>query len=167
MKSIVVFMLVFFCCTTHAEETAQLVRSTDLKSQPFSDASTVTTLSESSKVEVISRKASWVEVKAGNDSGWVKLLSLRFGGTPQSGKSDSGSGLKSLYNLATTGSSGSVVTTSARGFDKSKFTNPSPNTQALKTMQAYAASKQEAEKFAAAGNLQTQQVAYIESSKRK
>jgi len=40
--------------------------------QPFSDADTLSSLPEKSKVEVLERKSGWMQIKAGGTKGWVK-----------------------------------------------------------------------------------------------
>lgn len=150
----------------YAQEQAQTVRATDLKAQPFSDAVTIARLTESLKVNVLSRKVSWMEIKTPAGNGWVKMLSLRFESAATPGKSD-GSALKSLYNLATTGSSGSTVSTDARGLDEYKLSNPSPNPRALEMIRSYALNRQDAEKFAKAEKLNLQRVEYRNTAGEK
>lgn len=144
---------------TQAQEHALTVRATDLKAQPFSDAATIAKLVENLKVEVVGRKVSWMEIKTPSNSGWVKMLSLRFESGSAPTKSDAGT-LKSLYNLATTGSSGSTVSTDARGLDEYKLSNPSPNPRAFEMIRSYALNRQDAEKFAKAEKLNVQQLEY-------
>jgi hypothetical protein len=94
------------------------------------------------------------------------MLSLRFEYSALPQKSEVTS-LKTLFNLVTTGSTGSVVTTGVRGLDESKLQNPSPNTQALKNMQLYAISENEARQFAEQAHLQAQAQAYLDSGVKK
>lgn len=150
----------------YTQQQALTVRATDLKAQPFSDAATITRLVENLKVEVLGRKVSWMEIKTPANSGWVKMLSLRFeSGTPAA-KNDAGA-LKSLYNLATTGSSGSTVSTDARGLDEYKLSNPSPNPRALELIRNYALTRQDAEKFAKAEKLNMQRLDYRNAAGEK
>lgn len=156
------WLLMFFlgCCTLAAQagELAHTVRATELKAKPFSDAATLVSLPERSQVEIVERQGSWTQVKANGKTGWVKMLSLRFGDAQ---KKSGDSGLGALFNLATTGSGGSTVTTGVRGLSEENLKNPHPNPQALQQLKRYAAGKQEAQKFARAGKLQPQQVAYL------
>jgi hypothetical protein len=100
-----------------------------LKSKPFADAETVANLAEKSGVEVLARQGSWNQVKANGATGWVKMLSLRFGDGAQKKAGDSGLG--ALFNVASTGSSGSTTTTGVRGLSEEKLRNPQPNPKAL------------------------------------
>lgn len=150
-------------CSAVAKDEAFAVRTTDVKEQPFSDAKTLSRLSENSKIEVLTRKGSWMQVSALGVNGWVKMLSLRFenrGPTP----ANDNSALKSVFNLATTGSSGSTVTTATRSLDEKKFTKTNANPQALANMRAFAVSKADAQKFAKLEKLNEQTLAYVSSS---
>lgn len=150
----------------YAQEHAMTVRPTDLKAQPFSDATTITRLIENLKVDVLSRKVSWMEIKTPAGSGWVKMLSLRFESGTAPAKNDA-SALKSIYNLATTGSSGSTVATDARGLDEYKLNNPSPNPRAFEMIRSYALNRQDAEKFAKAEKLNVQGIEYRNAAGEK
>ncbi|MES2047702.1 MAG: hypothetical protein V4447_04825 [Pseudomonadota bacterium] len=149
-----------------AKDEAFAVRATDVKEQPFSDAKTVAKLSENAKIEVLTRKGSWMQVSATGVNGWVKMLSLRFESRGPASSNDN-SGLKSVYNLATTGSSGSTVTTATRSLDEKKFTKTNANLQALASMRTFAVSKADAQKFAKIEKLNEQTLAYVSSTGAK
>lgn len=144
-----------------AAEMAYTVRPTELKAKPFSDAATLLTLADHGKVEIITRQSAWMQVKTDSATGWVKMLSLRMADTPK--KSGDG-GLGALFNVATTGNSGSTVVTGVRGLSEEKLRDAHPNPQALQTMKGYAASKQEGVKFAKSGKLESQQMDYLPAS---
>ena len=61
--------------------------------------------------------------------------------------------MKSLFNLARTGSSGTAVATGVRGLDKELIQNARPNPVELEKLTGYAVAKPDAERFAA-GNPQ-------------
>lgn len=145
---------------------ASVVRNTDLKAQPFSDAETIKSLPSNQKVDVVSRKASWTEVRADGNTGWLKMLSLRYEstGAAPNAANNAGSGVKTLLNIAATGTSGSTATTSVRGFRKADFANPSsPDLEALEKMKTFAVSKPDASDFALAEKLQEQEQAYVKA----
>lgn len=141
-------------------ETAYTVRATDLKAKPFSDAATLSTLPERSRVEVLGRQASWMQVRAEGASGWVKMLSLRFSseGAP---RKPGDSGLGTLFNVAATGKSGSTVTTGVRGLSEENLKTARPDPEALRAMQNYAASAENAASFAKAGRLEKRSKDYL------
>ncbi|HUL93608.1 MAG TPA: SH3 domain-containing protein [Burkholderiales bacterium] len=141
-----------------AQETGFAVRQTDVKKEPYSDAETVGTLAEKSQVKVLARQGGWAQIDSGTLAGWVRMLSIRM----NSGQSGFASGLKSLFSVARTGSSGTTVTTGVRGLDKEQIQNAKPNPEELKKLAGFAASRGEAEKFAA-GNpqLNNQKIDYL------
>lgn len=165
MNKLWIFILLAWCGAAQAAETAYLVRATELKAKPFADAETVATLEEQSQVEVLARQASWMQIKAAAGTGWVKMLSVRLGKPGAQPAKSGDSGLGKIFNLATTGSSGSTVTTGVRGLSEEQLKNAQPNPEAYKAMQGYAAKKDDAQKFAKAGQLKSEKLDYLGASK--
>ena len=140
-------------------EPATLIRATELRGAPASDAAAVAPLAEGARVEALERKGGWTRVKAaGGAEGWVRMLALRYAG---GGDAKRGvSGIAQLLNVARSGTSGTQVTTGVRGLDAEQLANARPDAAQLQKMQGYAASKDAAAGFAASGKLQAQSVAY-------
>ena len=137
-------------------EPATVIRATDLKKDPATDAPTVTELAESTGVDALERRGGWTRVKAGAAEGWVKMLALRYGAAATAKQGDTG--LSQLFNVARTGSSGTQVTTGVRGLDAEQITNAQPNAAELKKMQGYAATRATAASFASQGKLESHSV---------
>ena len=155
MKFIV---FLFFPFLVHAEP-ATLVRASELKAQPASDAPTVTQLAVDAAVDAGERTGGWVRVKtASGAEGWVKMLALKYGGPGVARKGDSG--LTQAINVARTGASGTQVTTGVRGLDETDIQAARPNPAELKKLEGYAESKQGSASFAESGKLQAQRVEY-------
>ena len=163
-KWIASMALLLASAAAQAGEEAYTLRATELKAKPFSDAQTLLTLPERSKVEVLQRRASWTEVKSGKTTGWVKMLSLQLARGATQRRADNG--LRSLFNVAQTGRSGSTVTTGVRGLSEEDLKNARPDPQELEEAKQYAASKVDAKRFAAQGKLQAQQVDYLAAGGR-
>src|SRR5215467_1611804 len=155
-------LLLLVAAPAFAQETGYAVRDTEVKKEPYSDAQTVGTLAEKAKVKVLDRQNGWMQIESGAQSGWVRMLSIRM----DSGSSGFVSGLKSLFTVARTGSSGQTVTTGVRGLDKEDIKNAKPNPEELKKLAGFVASKADAEKFAA-GNprLANQRIDYLQAAK--
>jgi len=144
---------------TAGADPATVVRSTDLKKAPASDAETLASLEENAKVQTTERRGGWIQVRTdAGVSGWVKFLALRFAGAGAAPSGDSG--VAQLFNVARGGTSGSQVTTGVRGLDAEDISSAQPNPQALQRMDGYAVGADEAARFAAAGPLQAQAVDY-------
>jgi hypothetical protein len=137
-------------------EPATVIRATELKKEPASDAATVAQLAENTAVDALERKGGWTKVKTKSGEGWVKMLALRYGGAAKSGDS----GIGRLFSVARTGSSGTTVTTGVRGLDADQIKTAQPNAAELKKLRGYAANPQAAGSFAASGKLEAQKVDY-------
>lgn len=145
--------LISFSC---AAEPAFLLRATELKKEPATDAETVAALAENAALETLERKGGWARVKAGAAEGWVRLLALRYGGPGAAKQGDSGA--SQLFNVARTGTSGTQVTTGVRGLDAAMIASARPNAAELARLTQFAATPDAAAGFAAQGQLQRQQV---------
>ena len=140
-------------------EPATVVRATELKQQPATDAASVAPLAENARVDALERKGGWTRVKAeGGAEGWVRMLALRYAGAGDVRQSDSG--VAQLLNVARSGTSGAQVTTGVRGLDADQLANARPNAAELKKLERYSASKDGAADFAAKGSLQPRRVDY-------
>lgn len=170
MASALCLSLLSTTCLAHqstdtGKTKATVIRSSELKAQPFSDATSLATLTENQRIDVLSRKASWMEVRAENNTGWVKMLTLRFDttGGKEAGGNAIGDTAKSLFSLIKTGSSGTTSTTGARGLSKENFNALVPNPEAFEKMKSLAASGQDALQFAQKERLQAQELAHVKA----
>ena len=160
--ALAVFALIVLAGPALAQDTGYAVRETEVKKEPYSDAQTVGTLGEKAQVKVLDRQNGWMRVESGTQSGWVRMLSIRM----NSGQSSFASGLKSLFSVARTGSSGQTVTTGVRGLDKEDIKNAKPNPAEVKKMAAFAVTQGDAERFAAENpQLRNQKVDYLPAPK--
>jgi len=138
-------------------EPATVIRATELKKDPASDAATVAQLAESATVEALERQGGWTRVKAGDAEGWVRMLALRYGAAaPKAGDT----GLSQLFSVARTGTSGTQVTTGVRGLDAQMLANAQPNPAELAKLHGFAADRDAAAGFAAEGKLAAKAVEY-------
>ncbi|HLP97837.1 MAG TPA: SH3 domain-containing protein [Sideroxyarcus sp.] len=152
-------VLLGFASAPWAADFARTIRVTELKAKPYSDAQTLESLAPRSRVEVLKRQSGWTQVKTAASTGWVKMLSLQLETAAQNKRGDSGLG--ALFNVASTGRSGSTVTTGVRGLSEEQLKNAKPDAQALQAAKRNAVSPQEARQFAAEGKLQAQSVGYL------
>lgn len=155
MKYLLALVFVPLVC---AAEPATVIRATELKIAPATDAATVTQLSENAAVDALERKGGWTRVKAGNSEGWVKMLALRYGAAGAAKPGDSG--ISQLFNVARSGTSGTQVTTGVRGLDAEMLSTAQPNAGELKKLDGFAASAGAAGSFAASGKLAARPVEY-------
>jgi hypothetical protein len=157
MRALLPLLLLALPLIVAAAEPATLIRATELKKEPATDADTVAKLPENAALEALERKGGWVRVRAAGGEGWVRLLALRYGaGAARQGDS----GAKQLFNVARTGTSGTEVTTGARGLDTEQLANARPNPAELAKMAGFAAERDAAARFAAQGKLVATRVEY-------
>jgi hypothetical protein len=156
MKAALLLALVPLICSA---EPAALVRPTELKKEPATDAARVADLPADAAVDAGNRSGGWIFVRTGaGQEGWVKLLSLRYGVAGAAKKGDTG--VSQAINVARTGSSGTQVTTGVRGLDDDKIATAQPNPAELKKMEAFAVPASASAQFAEKGKLQRQNVSY-------
>jgi hypothetical protein len=150
--------LLLFAPILALAEAGTVIRATDLKQEPASDAATVAALAEQTSVEVLERKSGWIRVKAASGEGWVRMLALRLGGATAA--KPGASGLSQMFNVARTGTSGTQVTTGVRGLDAEQIANAQPNPAELAKLEKFAADRDAAAGFATQGKLSATAVDY-------
>jgi hypothetical protein len=155
MKYLFLLLLLPTLCQA---EPATVIRPTELKKAPASDAATLASLAESSVVDAGERQGGWTRVKAQEGTGWVKMLSLRYGAPGAAKQGDTG--ISQLFNVARTGSSGTQVTTGVRGLDADMIKAAQPNAEELSRLDGFAATKDASARFAKGAKLQAQSVDY-------
>jgi len=158
MKRLIVIAMALFAAGATAAESGVLARATELKKEPFTDAATVQQLPAAAPVEVLARQGAWMQVKAGGQTGWVRLLAVRMG---VNAARSSESGLAKAANIALSGSSGTAVATGVRGLDKEQIANASPNPAELARLERSASSDAQARGFAADAKLAQQNLPYL------
>lgn len=153
-----ILALLLFAPILALAEAGTVIRATDLKQEPASDAATVAALAEQTAVEVLERKSGWIRVKSAGGEGWVRMLALRLGGATAA--KPGASGLTQMFNVARTGTSGTQVTTGVRGLDAEQIATAQPNPAELARLQQFAADRPAAASFAAQGKLDAKAIDY-------
>ncbi|MCC7114187.1 MAG: hypothetical protein IT520_07380 [Burkholderiales bacterium] len=138
-----------------AAEPAVTVRAIELRQAPAADAKSAGPVPEGVTVDVLRREGAWVQLKAGNATGWAKLFDVKA--PAAAGKGGGGSGIAQTLGLAS-GTRGASVTTGVRGLDADMLKAAQPSAQELAAFESHAASKSQAQAFAKSGNLQTRAV---------
>jgi hypothetical protein len=139
-------------------EPAITIKPVDLKAQAASDAKTVASLPANTAVDLVDRQGAWVQLRSGNDVGWGKLFDVRLAGaTTGPAKGGGAKSLGDVLGLAS-GQRGASVTTGVRGLDGDTLAKATPNPQEFAKLVTFQASKEQAQTFAAAGNLTPREV---------
>lgn len=164
MKRWILMLAGLLAGAAHAES-ALTTRSTELQSQPQSDSATVTTLAENTKVEVLSRKGAWSQVKTTTgQTGWVRMLALKpEAGAQQTPAPASANPIGALGGLLTAGrtSNTGTVTTGVRGLSEEDLQNAQANPAEVEKMQKFSADKDAAQAFAQRSKLTPVKLDYL------
>jgi hypothetical protein len=137
-------------------EPAVTIKAVDLKEQAASDAKTVASLPANASVDLVKREGAWVQLTSGKDTGWAKLFDVRLAGA-QTAPAKSSGGVGDLLGLVT-GQRSASVTTGVRGLDEDSLMKATPNPQEFQKLVGFQVTKQQAQKFAAAGKLTPREV---------
>lgn len=93
-----------------AAQQAVVLKSEQLRAEPFIDATVLTALAKDARVDLLQQQGAWSLVKAGNKQGWVRSLSLRVG----TGGTDRVAGILALES-GRSGTGNAVATLGIRG----------------------------------------------------
>lgn len=145
-------------------DSAHTIRATELHAESQSDAATLASIPENTALDVLQRRGAWSQVKAGAQTGWVRMLDLRFDAKPgaagSSGSSSSLGGLNGLLASGRTANSG-TDTTGVRGMTEEDLNNAQANPAEFQKMQAYASDKNVAVAFGKRAKLTQSNVPYF------
>ena len=65
--------------TATATGSGTVLKADKLYSEPSASARVTASVAKGAKVDILAKEGGWLRVKAGNDSGWIRLLSVRAG----------------------------------------------------------------------------------------
>jgi hypothetical protein len=139
-------------------EPAVTIRAVELKAKAASDAKTIASLPTNTTVDLIKREGAWVELKSGKDRGWAKLFDIRLASAQTAPSKSSGNTAFGDTVGLLSGTRGTSVTTGVRGLDDDMLKRAVPNEQQYNLLVSYASTKQQAQAFGKAGNLQSRTV---------
>jgi len=155
------FAALFACQVALAADPATLVRKSELRAEPYSDADVVATLEAETPLTVEKRRGGWYHVEAAGRTGWVPMIRVRLISGAGAGEGDSG--VAEALGLVTTGRSGAsgvTVATGIRGLDAASMVNASPDYAAVARLDQMGVSADAARRYAERGKLKAQAVAY-------
>ncbi len=144
----------------YAGESGSMIKTDELKAEPFRDAKTVAKLAGGDKVDILKKDGGWLQVKSAQGSGWVHMLSVRRGAAR---KSSSGNEVAGLAGLASgrAGTGKVVATTGIRGLNEEELKAAKFNETELKLAESYLTSRSEAQTFANKGKLKARSMDYL------
>jgi len=140
-----------------AQEIGTALKADEIKAEPFTDAKSVGKIAKGDKLEILTRKSGWLQVKAAGKTGWVRLLSVRRG---QGGQANVAQEVGSVAGVATgrTGTGQVVSTTGVRGLDAEELKAAKFDAKQIAKAESLVVSAEEARAFAGQGGLAAQKV---------
>lgn len=147
-----------FAAYPAAAESGAVIRADELKAMPFIDAATSAKVAANQQVTIIGRKGGWIEVQAGGQTGWLRMLNVRLAAA--SGPAQGQANVRAA-SLLRTGSSGKTVTTGIKGLGEEDLQNASPDPAQVAKMADFAVPAAEASDNAHASGLVEQQVEFV------
>jgi hypothetical protein len=145
-----------------AVESGTALKADELKAEPFRDAKTIAKLATGDKVDILKKDGGWLQVKAGKQQGWVRMLSIRQGAAGKS--SSTASGLAALAS-GRAGTGKVVATTGIRGLNEEELKAAHFDEAQLKRLDSYTATADAASSFAKQGKLKARRVDYLPAVK--
>lgn len=136
------------------------IKLDSLRAEPFADAKTVGSINKNDAVEILAKKGAWLQVKAKQSTGWVRLLSVKRGGA-----SNSGSGLSDIAS-GRTGTGKVVSTTGIRGLSAEELKAAKFNENEMAKMESYQTTAADAQSYAAAGGLSATKMPYLNGAQK-
>lgn len=152
------FIGILMLPTVQAGETGYTYAATELKARPFLDAEMLAKLPERAPVEIVVRQGAWMQVKAGDKEGWLRLLTVRLG---KPGQKVQGGNFLTSIGFARPGGA-ATTTTGIRGFSEEDLKSAKPNAEQLKKMQSSRSSVVDATGFATSGKLTARKLPYYD-----
>ncbi len=149
-------MLMLATAMAHAESGTAL-KSDTLRAEPFPDAKSAGSIARNDKVEILDKKGAWLKVKAPKGSGWVRLLSVKRGGST---KSNEASGVLSVAS-GRAGTGQVVSTTGVRGLNEEDLKAAKFNEDEVKKLESGLITSDQARQFAASGKLKPRKLDYL------
>ncbi len=142
-----------------AGEAGTALKADVLRAEPFADAKTVGNINKNDTLDIIAKKGAWLQVKNKTKTGWVRILSVKRGGTSSSGSSiaDISSGR--------TGTGKVVSTTGIRGLSAEELKAAKFNEDEMKKMESYTLTAADGQKFATSGGLTSSKIGYLQGVK--
>lgn len=129
-------------------------RPGELMDEPYRDANVLVELEEGQGVEILERKGGWYSITVGEQTGWVRMSTVRKGETvgPTAGGAQEASGMLELAS-GRAGTGNVVASTGVRGLNEEELKEARFNEAEIKKLESYAINPKQARRFARNGKL--------------
>jgi len=159
-KTILLLALLLLPMISMAADMGTALKDDNIRAGPYADAKTMGKFTRGDKLEILSKQGAWLKIKTSNNTGWVRLLSVkRVSGSG----SNSTSQAKGVLDVASgrAGTGQVVATTGVRGLSEEDLKSAKFNEAEVKTLEGYTQSAAQGQQFASSGGLKTIKFAYL------
>ena len=143
-------------------------RSTELRAAGNDMAKVIQLLPDKAEVRVLVRQGAWQQVRAGANTGWVKMMHLRGGSSIVAEQQSSGGGFLAAFSRLLAGSDrpqtgqrAQSATVGIRGFSKEDVASAQLNPAELERLKRFQATDSDANALANEKRLAFRSVAYL------
>ncbi len=152
--------LSIFLAAAHAEPVT-LERDSVLRSEPRTDAATLTSLPSGTTGDALARQGAWVQIRSGSATGWLYSFNVRFGAAPSSGDG-AGSVLGRVFGPRQRVNVTSTI--GIRGLDEEDLKQARFDNSQLHQLDSFAATRDQAESHAGEIGLSAARMDYLGGS---
>jgi hypothetical protein len=140
-----------------AAEMGSSLKADVIRSEPYTDAKETGAVARGEKLQIISKKGAWLNVKTTKAKGWVRLLSVKRGA------GGSGSEIKGVLDVASgrAGTGRVIATTGVRGLNEEELKNAKYNEAEVIKLESYTQTSKQGQQFAKSGGLKAVKFAYL------
>ena len=137
------------------------LKDESLLAQPSATAAAVGKMTKGMNVDILAKQGGWLQIKAGNSQGWVRLLSVRAGAGGAGGGGLAG--VAGVAGAVTQKSDPSrvVAVAGVRGLNEEDLKGAKYSADEIARLDRYIVSAQQAEAFAAKSGLKSSKVAAL------
>ena len=147
-RLLLLLLLAMPAIAAQASDAGYVPKAVDLIDRPAADGKPIIQLVRQQPVEIIGRKGSWANIKAGAGSGWVRMIDVRFNPSPA----------RKIAVVAAKSPTNSGI----RGFSEEELLVGAPNQAESERLQRVGVSVRDAVNFARTANLRPRKQDYIE-----
>jgi uncharacterized protein YgiM (DUF1202 family) len=156
--TLICIFIILFSQVSIAAESGTVLKSDELKKEPYSDAMSVAKLASGDKVTVLKKDGGWLNVKTPKGTGWVRMLSIRKGDVRNT--SNLAANLKGLSS-GRTGTGTVVATTGIRGLNEEELKAAKFDATQLTLAESFLTTRADAKKFADQAKLKSRNLDYL------
>jgi hypothetical protein len=133
--------------------------------EPYRDANVLLELEEGQGVEILERKGGWYSITVGEQTGWVRMSTVRKGETvgPTAGGAEEVGGVLELAS-GRAGTGNVVASTGVRGLNEEELKAAQFNEAEIKKLESYAINRKQAQRFARNGKLVAREMKFLPDS---